>query len=144
MRRSRVVGAGAGPEKGAQKLAVYANRRRIRGARAKALLAKRGELLQRSFVHTHETGDVRRPHVRGRNEIRKRILGAAFTVNLALPMSTNLGVETPKGPQDGLSALSARPQGLRNALFALLNRAAISLRDHVTSRPTAARIALAA
>ena len=36
--------------------AVYANRRRIKGNRGKALLRKRGELIERSFAHCYETG----------------------------------------------------------------------------------------
>jgi len=36
--------------------AVYGNRRRICGERGKALLRRRGELLERSFAHAYETG----------------------------------------------------------------------------------------
>ena len=40
--------------------AVYANRRRIRGARGKRLLRQRGELLERPNAHLYETGRMRR------------------------------------------------------------------------------------
>ena len=42
--------------------AVYANRRRIRGARGKRLLRQRGELLERPNAHLYETGRMRRVH----------------------------------------------------------------------------------
>ena len=45
--------------------AVYANRRRIRGARGKRLLRQRGELLERPNAHLYETGRMRRVHLRG-------------------------------------------------------------------------------
>ena len=41
----------------AERDAVYANRRRIRGDRGQRLLRKRGELLERPCAHLYETGD---------------------------------------------------------------------------------------
>ena len=38
---------------------MYGNRRRICGERGKALLRRRGELLERSFAHAYETGGMR-------------------------------------------------------------------------------------
>ena len=38
---------------------VYANRRRIRGARGKRLMRRRGERIERSFAHAYETGGMR-------------------------------------------------------------------------------------
>ena len=58
----------------AERNAVYANRRRIRGARGQRLLRKRGELLERPSAHLDETGGMRRTHLRGHNNIRKRLL----------------------------------------------------------------------
>ncbi len=51
--------------------AVYANRRRVRGARGKRLLRQRGERLERPFAHAYETGRLRRVHLRGRSNILK-------------------------------------------------------------------------
>ena len=48
---------------------VYANRRRIRGQRGKALLRLRGEFLERPFAHLYETGGMRRIHLRGHPNI---------------------------------------------------------------------------
>ena len=54
------------------KAAVYANRRRIRGARGKRLQRRRSEYAERSFAHTYETGGMRRTHLRGHINIYKR------------------------------------------------------------------------
>jgi hypothetical protein len=54
--------------------AVYSNRRRICGERGKALLRRRGELLERSFAHAYETGGMRRVYLRGRRNVLKRVL----------------------------------------------------------------------
>ena len=45
--------------------AVYANRRRIRGARGRRLLRRRGERLERPHAHLYETGRLRRVHRAG-------------------------------------------------------------------------------
>jgi DDE family transposase len=60
--------------KGAEKKAVYANRRRIRGSRGKGLMRQRGELIERSFAHCYETGGMRRTHLRNHPNILKREL----------------------------------------------------------------------
>ena len=54
--------------------AVYANRRRIRGARGLALQRRRSEHLERPNAHLYETGGLRRTHVRGHANILKRVL----------------------------------------------------------------------
>jgi transposase len=64
--------------------AVYANRRRIRGDRGKRLLQKRGELLERPGAHLYETGGLRRAHVRGHENVLKRLLVHAGAFNLGL------------------------------------------------------------
>ena len=53
---------------------MYANRRRIKGERGKALLRKRGELIERNFAHCYDTGGMRRVHLRGRENISKRLI----------------------------------------------------------------------
>jgi transposase len=83
--------------------AVYGNRRRIRGEHGKALLRRRGELLERSFAHAYETGGMRRVHLRGRRNILKRQLIHVAGFNLSLIMRQRLGKGTPRGLQ-GLSA----------------------------------------
>lgn len=85
--------------------AVYRNRRRIRGARGQRLLRRRGEQLERPFAHLYRTGRLRRTHVRGHANIRKRVLIHAGGFNLALLMRTLIGVGTPRGLQGRLAAL---------------------------------------
>lgn len=85
--------------------AVYSNRRRIRSEHGKALLRRRGELLERSFAHAYETGGMRRVYLRGRDNVLKRVLIHAGGLNLSLVMRQLLGKGTPRGLQD-LSAES--------------------------------------
>jgi len=87
------------------KEAVYANRRRIRGQRGKALLRKRGEYLERSFAHAYETGGMRRLHLRHRSNILKRLLIHIGGFNLGLVMRKLFGKGTPRGLRDLLSPL---------------------------------------
>ena len=86
-----------------QKEAVYGNRRRIRGNRGKALLRKRGELLERSFAHLYETGAMRRLYVRGKENVQKKLLLQAAAGNLALILRHRIGAGTPRGLQDLLA-----------------------------------------
>jgi transposase len=85
--------------------AVYGNRQRIRGERGKELLRRRGELLERSFAHAYETGGMRCVHLRGRDNVLKRVLIHLGGFNLSLVMRQGLGKGTPRGLQ-GLSAES--------------------------------------
>jgi transposase len=75
---------------------TYENRRRVRGKRSKRLQKIRSELTERSFAHMYETGGMRRVHLRGRENILKRLLvqGAAF--NLSLMVRKALGVGKPR------------------------------------------------
>jgi transposase len=90
-------------EKPEARQAVYGNRRRIRGEHGKELLRRRGELLERSFAHAYETGGMRRVHLRGRENILKRVLIHLGGFNLSLVMRQLLGKGTPRGLQ-GVSA----------------------------------------
>lgn len=83
-----------------QQAAVYANRRRVEGERGKRLLRRRGELLERPFAHQYETGAMRRLHVRGRDNVAKRVLLQAAAFNLALILRSMTGTGTPKGLAD--------------------------------------------
>ena len=78
---------------------TYANRRRINGARGKRLQRGRGELLERSFAHLLETGGMRRVHLRGHENIRKRMLIHAAGLNVGLLMRTRFCYGTPHGLQ---------------------------------------------
>ncbi|MBI3824824.1 MAG: transposase, partial [Candidatus Rokubacteria bacterium] len=63
---------------------VYGNRRRVRGARGKRLMRCRGEYVERSFAHVYDTGGLRRTHLRGHQNILKRLLVHAGAFNLGV------------------------------------------------------------
>jgi transposase len=86
--------------KQAERDAVYANRRRIRGERGKSLLRRRGLMLERPFAHCYETGRMRRLHLRGRENILKRLLIHIAGFNLGLVLCLLTGKGTPRGLQD--------------------------------------------
>jgi len=86
--------------KKAERDAVYANRRRIRGDRGKSLLRRRGLMLERPFAHCYETGGMRRTHLRGRENILKRLLIHIAGFNLSLVLRLMIGKGTPRGLQD--------------------------------------------
>ena len=117
--------------------AVYGNRRRVRGVRGKQLLRRRGEYVERSFAHVYETGGMRRTHLRGHQNILKRLLIHASAFNLGILMRQVFGRGTPRGlqgdPMDArwleiaLAMLYERLWGTADALLAhirLLPRAA--------------------
>ena len=83
-------------DKPAEKAAVYANRRRIRGGRGKDLMRQRGELIERSFAHCYETGGMRRTHLRKHPNILKRLLIHVAGFNLGLVMRQRFGVGKPR------------------------------------------------
>jgi transposase len=76
--------------------ATWANRRRIRGPRGRRLMRRRGELIERSFAHTYETGAMRRLHLRRRDNIAKRVLIHAAGFNLGLLMRVRFGLLKPR------------------------------------------------
>ena len=84
----------------AEKAAVYANRRRIRGQRGKRLLARRGERIERNFAHQFDTGGMKRLYVRGRSNVQKKLLLQAVACNLALLLRVRFGAGKPKAAQD--------------------------------------------
>jgi len=101
--------------KGEQQEAVYANRRRVNGAYGKRLLRKRGELIERSFAHCYDTGAMRRTHLRGHQNILKRLLIHVGAFNLSLIFRSLLGSGTPREWRN-------RQSSLLFALFLLLRR----------------------
>ncbi len=78
---------------------VYSNRRRVRGARGKQLMRRRGEYVERSFAHLYDTGGLRRTHLRGHQNILKRLLVHAGAFNLGILMRKTFGRGTPRGLQ---------------------------------------------
>ena len=86
---------------------VYANRRRVRGKRSKRLQRQRSELTERSMAHLYETGGMRRVHLKGRENILKRLLVHAGGFNLALVMRKRIGVGKPRQMQGASAGILA-------------------------------------
>jgi transposase len=87
---------------------VYANRQRIKRTRSKRLQKKRTELTERSMAHLYETGGMRRVHLKGRDNILKRLLVHAAAFNLALVMRKVLGIGKPRRLQGASPYVFAR------------------------------------
>jgi len=104
--------------------AVYANRRRVKSDRGKALMRRRGEYLERPFAHCLESGAMRRVHLRRCENIAKRYLVHVAACNLALLMRTLFGKGTPKG--------AAGRSGAVAALVAACTRTATAARTLLT------------
>jgi len=85
--------------------AVYANRRRINGERGQALLRSRGERVERTFAHCYESGAMRRTHLRGHENILKRLLIHVCGFNLGLILRKLTGCGTPKELAERLKSL---------------------------------------
>ena len=106
--------------------ATYGNRRRIRGARGRRLLRSRSEKLERTFAHCYSAaGGMRRTHLRGHNNIRKRLLIHTAGFNLSLVLRQLVGRGTPRGLQGVTKAALATffalfeaPQGPEDTLRA--------------------------
>ena len=124
--------------KEAERDAVYGNRRRIRGARGKRLMRKRGEFLERSFAHVYDTGGMLRTHLRGRGNILKRVLIHSGAFNLGLIMRKVVGAGTPRGLCAGVSVLWGRLLGLLWAALGPL-RAQSRCMGAIHPRPAAIR-----
>ena len=112
--------------------AVYANRRRMKGERGKALMRRRGEYLERPFAHCLESGGMRRVHLRRCENIAKRYLVHVAACNLGLLMRTLFGNGTPKGTR-------SRAQAVRTlaAACARVITAARTLVSHLANLRTA-------
>jgi transposase len=90
------------------KEAVYRNRWRITGNRGKALQRKRGEAVERTFARVYDTGGMRRTHLRGHENILKRLLVHTGGFNLGLAMRHLVGFGKPRRLQ-GVFALILGP-----------------------------------
>jgi transposase len=82
--------------KAEEQQAVYRNRQRVRSNYGKSLLRWRGELVERSFAHCYETGNMRRTHLRKHENILKRQLIHVGAFNLSLILRKMVGAGTPR------------------------------------------------
>jgi len=120
---------------------VYANRRRVRADRSKRLQKLRGELCERSFAHCYETGAMRRMHVRGTDNVLKRVLVQAAAFNMGLLLRKLTGWGKPRQVQGRfdciqvlLSAIFA-VQGAYRTLAGSLRRCGSQLFSEITATP---------
>jgi transposase len=98
--------------RGEEQARVYANRRRIRGARGRRLHRKRAELAERSNAHMYETGGMRHLYLRGRGNIEKRLLIHGAGYNLGLLLRKRFGIGKPRCLQGTLLHIFERVMGL--------------------------------
>jgi transposase len=87
------------------KVAFYANRRRVTGTRGRALSRLRSEFSERSFAHTCETGGARRTWLRGTVNVAKRYVVHVAARNLGVIMRAVCGIGTPRSLQGRAFAL---------------------------------------
>ena len=102
------------------KRAVEGNRERVGSAEGKQLQKLRTEKVERSMAHMYETGAMRRLHLRGRENIRKRLLVHASAFNLGVLMRSVTGIGTPRTLQGQGQYLSG---GTAFAIYAPLEAA---------------------
>ena len=124
-----------------QREAVHGNRRRIKGERGKRLMRLRAEKVERSFAHCYETGGMRRTHLKGRENVLKRLLIHVGGFNLSLAMRGELGAGTPRG----LAAAKKALTGVAGEFYVAWRRlcaapAAIFKRLRAPSRDSAAAL----
>ena len=105
--------------------AVYGNRRRIRGSRGMRLSRLRSELVERAFAHCYETGGMRRVHLRGHNNISKRLLVHAAGFNLSVLMRKVSGVGKPRVLQGRLCILISFLDAFFGARWPLCGRSGV-------------------
>ena len=82
-------------------------KRAVKSKSGKKLLRKRGEYVERSFVHVLDHGGMRRATLRGRDNLSKRHQVAAMGFNLSLLMRKCFGIGTPKQWLAAAAAVSA-------------------------------------
>src|SRR5512143_25552 len=80
----------------AARVAVHANRNRLRSRLGTAAMRRRAELVERSFAHNLARGGMRRTWLRGRENVHKRYLIHVAGHNLGILMRLLIGVGTPK------------------------------------------------
>jgi len=126
--------------KEAEQKQVYANRRRILGKRSKRLQRKRSELTERSMAHMYETGGMRRVHLKGRDNILKRLLVHAGGFNLALVMRKLVGVGKPRRLQGAGARLFARFGSLLRSAWQVLQADGKLIAAHAETDVTFPRV----
>jgi hypothetical protein len=102
--------------------AFYANRRRSRSGRGRALQKKRAEYPERGFAHLKRTGGLARVHVRGKAEVTKKVHSHVTAANLGVILHALLGIGTPRSLQGRLRKVAAAILGLIGSLITHFRR----------------------
>jgi len=63
--------------------------------------------LERPFAHLYESGEMKRTHLRGRDNILKRVLIQVSALNLGFLMQAAMGVGTPRGIKDRIRSMTS-------------------------------------
>ena len=113
--------------KQAEKEATYRNRRRTKSKRGRELIRKRGEKLERPFAHICGSGGMRRTHLRGHENILKRMLMHVAGCNLGLLMRELFGVGSPRSLQGRLAAFLLLIMTVSTLLKRTLARLAVAI-----------------
>ena len=87
------------------------------------------EDLERPCAHLYETGGLRRAHVRGHENVLKRLLIHASAFNLGLWMRSVFGISTPRSLQGRVATFKA----LLSIFWNLIYAAIAQIRNHTTS-----------
>ena len=82
----------------------------------------RAEKVERSFAHCYETGGMRRLHLKGRENVLKRLLIQWARSIYRLAMRGKLGAGTPRGLADARKRTKVSVLGLVLASWAALGR----------------------
>ena len=85
--------------------AVYGNRNRLNSGVGREAMRKRCEIVERSFAHVLERGDMRCTWLRVRDNIHKRDLVHVAGYNLGILMRAQFGAGAPKTAADARYAL---------------------------------------
>ena len=105
-------------------------------------MRQRGERIERSFAHLYDTGGMRRTHLRGHENILKRLLIHAGGFNLGLVIRHLFGVGTPRGLQGRLAGVLVTLWARLSAPGCWLNTIAASSRRGADLRGFASRTTL--
>ena len=87
------------------RVAVYANRARLKSGIGREAMRRRGEMVERSFAHVLDRGGMRRAWLRGRENVHKRYLIHVAGFNLGVLMRAMLGCGTPREAAGAKNAL---------------------------------------
>jgi hypothetical protein len=115
--------------------AFRANRDRATSEHGKALLRRRGELLERSFAHALDTGGHRRVRLRGKEKVRKGYILHLAAMNLGIAMRRAVGHGTPRQAAEARRRLFAFLLWLHRVWTLLCAKLTTSLRGREYGGP---------